>query len=302
MNTCLNNNVDKSNIISIQKIQDEEGYYGMLMYDKLKDEIIFKNQYDEETSLTNKSRNWIPKRKNIINQNHECIKYKGNWIETSYSINDLVLHNKKMYISLINNNTTSINSSNWKQLTENIDIIRPMYYSIFLNGSCCHYYDENISKIDSSRCIYKHKNPNESDLYECRKIEIDGEDEIIVPLSYIKKCTKNYFRYNENTKNVIILKPGLYRLTYNIAYHGTIYDVNSMISTLDKLDPILLSMSNNVNYVKMHETVKNINHTFILPLKQETQLLLILKFMKHNHDKMIWIHPVRTWMSIEKIN
>ena len=52
-----------------------------------------------------------------------------------------------------------------------------------------------------------------------------------------------------------------------------------------------------------NDNINYINHSFIIPIKKsEYNLSLGIKFNKRNVNKTIFIHPIKTFLTIEKIN
>ena len=197
------------------------------------------------------------------------------------------------------------------------DVIRPdvlpsNFMGIFTNGHCCCHYDALTGLSVFSPCE-NHKSPEESNMYNNFTIKVN---KIItaLPLSLIAQNNTKYYDYDIDNGMVYVKEPGFYKITYNITYHGSIYDVKSKVSIIrNKPEPIMYSNNSHVNrqltdqiidkYYLENEQLRHINHTFFLPIKDgNAGLMLNIKLNEYNTGKIIFIHPIQTWMVIEKLS
>jgi hypothetical protein len=216
----------------------------------------------------------------------------------------------------------------------------PTFFSVFTNGACCYKFNKKLgmSVFDVENCCYGHKSP--SKMYSCKKIYLRNDNEIILPLLLVAKNDTGY--YEQTDSLISIKKHGYYRVTYNIAYHGSIYDLLSKVNVVkqDKQDTLLYSVNKSNNRLLPYEILtcdslqllpgddkdkyyeydgtksetldkltQYINHTFYLPIKKESNnkknyfsVQLTLKINKYNRNKVIYIHPIKTWISIERLD
>jgi hypothetical protein len=172
-----------------------------------------------------------------------------------------------------------------------------------------------------------------------RKSVIKNKDEVI-PLNLIGKNTGQSYDYIDGNNAVYIINPGLYRITYNITYHGSIYDFISTVRMTDESDPDNKKELNHVMHSynisrnrpyeeydnnddkskdKKYTSMKNIdrytkiiNHSFYLldkkrddlddPMNVSYKLSLCMKKYSKNVGKKLYIHPITTWMCVEKVS
>jgi len=206
----------------------------------------------------------------------------------------------------------------------------PLFFGMFANQICCTGFnkDRNVSMYNSNKCKYEHKHITDSQLYEYKKYTINDKM-YKVPINLVGKTNNNVFQYNSNMESLYLIKEGFYRITYNLCYHGSVYDVRTMISIEDRdldSDPeiITFSINKSINRLdntikdKYYDTIKNddhleeitqyVNHSFVYQVKSNRrnntryQLSLKLRFLNKNKHKNIYIHPINTWLNIEQIN
>lgn len=191
----------------------------------------------------------------------------------------------------------------------------PLVHAFFTNGSCCFKYDikQNRCVFAPEVCPYEHEDPDQSQIYLPQKININEETNLIIPLNFVTYCDSNYFKVNQDPKTVEILKLGIYRVSYSVTYHGKLTCLTSQICTVEEeskdqyeVEPILYSINHNYrNIDNGSDQISVINHTFILPVR-EKNIHLIMSLLFPDTDienkKSIYIHPVQSWMSIEKLN
>jgi len=194
------------------------------------------------------------------------------------------------------------------------------FFSIFTTESCCYQYNERsgVSVFNQNKCPHKHDSPELSNMYDFKRIKCH-ETFIKLPLPMITKNDSEYFDYNNETGGIIIKQQGYYRITYMITYHGSIYDMISSVYNID--ESILYSVNKSINRSRNDVTLDTyydysgnddertddlmrcINHSFYLPVKNDdVELILTLKLNKHNKNKILYIHPIQTWMTIDKID
>jgi len=240
----------------------------------------------------------------------------GEWEKSKdYRINNVVKYNGSLYIC--NNNdddNVEVNKSNRWRLLLSEEILgsntSSVLFSFITNGMCCISYDKEsrTSSFNFKKCINSHK-PNTTPIYN--PIEFDIKNECIYPVSfnYINK-TCNFYSFNEKPPALYITSQGFYRITCNIAYYGTLYDFDCSVSVVTpqnrKPEEIIFSRNKSVNKYDDGggDNISHFNYTFPFTIKERNiyQILLLLKFGKHNTGKKICILPVNTWITIERIS
>lgn len=198
----------------------------------------------------------------------------------------------------------------------------PAFFGVFTNGTCCYKYEQSLGiSVFNKKCPNNHKSPNVSTIYNTLRIDYK-KDILVIPTYLIAKNNLKYYDFNSD--NFIVIKePGYYRITYNLSYHGSIFDIISGVSTIDNnnIDFIPYSISKSINrYINdeknenyydyndnnpdiLMELAKNINHSFYLPVKHKKPYIisLAIKINKNNVNKTLYIHPVKTWLCIDRI-
>jgi len=314
------------------------------------DVVIDPNDYDNLFICTQMpAGSKIPPSKDSGNWNFflgQNIVFRGKWNhDHDYRKNHIVLGmldnnlyiakrdtSSKMNPSEDHDNWDIFFSKSWFNTTSLPDMpstSNPLFFGMFANEVCCAGYnkDREISTYNSKKCTHEHKRLEDSQIYGYKKHTIDDKM-YTVPINLVGKSNTIY-QYNSNMESLYIKQEGTYRFTYNLCYHGSIYDVKTMISIEDRdLDSdqqiITFSVNKNVNRFdttmkdKYYENIKDndhldditqyVNHSFIYQVKANKrenvryQTCLKLRFTKKNKGKKIFIHPVNTWLSIERIN
>lgn len=261
------------------------------------------------------------------------VKYIGKWIYgNNYVKNNIVVDqiDSSLYICCQSNKShlqPSLDNVNWsKFIPVNPINAHEYFYGLFTNSTCCCYYDNNLrlTLYDKSNCPNSHNNINESkiNLYIQQIISIN--EQINIPINLIGSMSGISYSYNKELDAIYIISHGLFKITYNVCYHGSIYDVMSYVKIVkDNDDEEIFSNSknkstnriNNDNDDSYYEKIKDqhhydditqyINHTFIGYIKEsksrQHKIMLMLRFSDKNNGKSIFIHPIETWVSIEKI-
>jgi hypothetical protein len=237
----------------------------------------------------------------LINQTNQktLIKNKGQWKNTDrYFTNDIVNYQNDVYIckqANRNENNPSINNINWELIFKvPTSTHNSLFFASLKTSSANTFLEFRIKK----------------------KLEF-------IPLNHILNNESRC--YDNKRSNVTIKENGSYRFTYNIVYHGSLYNLTSGLTIMDNSSEssdqnkkmVSYSLNNSQNrmnndtlpdqyYEKINnleENIKYMNHSFIIPIYGgEFTLSLALKFNPRNVNKKIYIHPQKTWMTIEKIN
>jgi len=212
-----------------------------------------------------------------------------------YNTNDDNVYFKNRFKEYLNlcQKTKSFNKVNFK---------KELFFGIFVKQSCCYIYDKlsGISNLELSQCVNNHTNPNDS-INNLLKINIKNEI-LNIPINVIiKNNTSSYDFINDGS--IIFKKKGFYRITYNIVYEGNLSKIQSKIIAFNgnNYEEIPYSLNKN-NNVCINE-IEVINHTFFLQIKNNLiglKLYLSLIFI-NQMNKTVIIHPVQTWLHIEKL-
>ena len=201
-----------------------------------------------------------------------------------------------------------------------------LFNATFVNGSCCIKCDgeSKTSMIDYDNCPHGHQDKSTSTIYQLQEIDIDENSNVIaIPFSFINICNGCAFDYDSESKNISIKEPGFYSMTYNITYHGSIYNFLARVTTFQrecncvvgKIIPTSVSKCNNRPVCDaqsaefyncpcdVEDVVNTCNFTFFFCLKEGNicNLLLNLKFPPTNYCQKIFIHPIKTWINIQKL-
>ncbi|MBA42822.1 MAG: hypothetical protein CMF62_02295 [Magnetococcales bacterium] len=255
----------------------------------IKNEITeFKNAKEDLKSLFDKT-----------NQ-QSIIKNKGKWRSNErYLSNDIVISENNVYIAQSahrSDNPPYKDKFNWQLIFETPTTTHnALFYAVLKLHSIGNYAEIKVNKMVEK-----------------------------IPMNFIKNNESSCYLHKNNS--VHIIKEGDYRITYNITYHGSIYKLLSGVLIKDVLNetskkPEFISASINSNKNRfindtmpdtyyenptednIDELVNHINHSFIVPIYgSEYSLTLGLKFNKRNNRKKAFIHPLKTWITIEKIN
>jgi hypothetical protein len=348
----INNNVQK--YIDLLKINENNIEYGKIYYDKETDNIYFENKNKDikQLSINTRTINILDKKTPHILQNDNICLFKGVWNDDIlYTIDEIVIFENSIYINIQNNtNIKPLNNNDyWNVILNNTNdkintVINPstlkneiiiddsiedlIYNNISSNGLFFVIFNNNDQYIYdrlSNTTVKNTEKHIEQNINNIKKIIIKKDIETIM-LNLVGKSDDFFFDYISSNNSIHIIKNGFYKITYNIAYHGSVYNVKSMISIIDNnlqnnnIQHIRHSYNKSINrpindilpdsyYEKeddFEEKIMYINHSFILPLRNESvesnyQILLNLKFFDNNLNKIIYIHPTYTWMSIETI-
>ena len=147
-----------NDIILINDIIQNKKSFGKLFYDKQTDDIYYTNKINETKLITSSN-----------------ITYKSTWDSTkNYYQNDIVIHNNTLYICIkqtINENID--NTIYWQFLCFQNN---PIFFSIFVNESCCYKYDDEYGITKFIEC--EHNNPSESNMYKIIELQITENDMI----------------------------------------------------------------------------------------------------------------------------
>tara|TARA_Y100000768_G_C23951905_1_gene670649 strand:+ start:311 stop:1681 length:1371 start_codon:yes stop_codon:yes gene_type:complete len=232
-----------------------------------------------------------------LTNNKLLVRNKGQWVQNDrYFTNDIIKYNNNIYIASnpIKSSKIPSDDMNWILL---IETPTTTHNALFF-GVLKSYTLDNLLKYKIEQVFYK------------------------IPINYVQNNNSQCYNFKEDSVNII--KEGDYRITYNIVYHGSIYDFTSGITIKDALSEqeqkdnyefISFSLNKDKNRQSndtipdnYYETMENdninyINHSFIIPIKKsEYNLSLGIKFNKRNVNKTIFIHPIKTFLTIEKIN
>lgn len=268
------------------------------------------------------------------------VKYIGKWVYgNNYIRNNIVIDeiDSSLYICCESNKShlqPSLDSNNWSPFmpisnlgnNKNINTNNEYFYGLFTNSTCCCHYDTKlrITLYDKSNCHHSHNSINESKINAYMKQLITINEQINIPINLVGSMIGLSYNYNKELDSLYILGYGLFKITYNICYHGSIYDVMSYVKIVkDNDSEEIFSNSknkstnriNNDNNDDYYEKIKDqhhyddvtqyINHSFVGYIKESKfkkhKIMLMLRFSNRNNGKSIFVHPIETWISIEKI-
>lgn len=221
--------------------------------------------------------------------------YKGIWNSVGYyKSGDIVKYNKIFYIS-------KKESINQKPILED-------YWDIFFgqkNNLLLVIFDETYGLVPRE---------NIDEPYNTHEVKSPVE---YVRLNSVRYLDESYYKLLDN-RCVMFIVDGIYRITYNVTYNGTIKDVQSLAwinagnNGHDEDKVIQYSIHRSINTTLQDkeynredddedENVNVINHTFIFPAKKEYKFYLGFKFAKYNIGLVFNLHYRTTWLSIERI-
>lgn len=299
------------------------------------DVVIDPSDYDTLYIYRNRKKELVstkPPHKDTINWTFffgNNIVFRSRWAyETEYSKNHIVIDNNDYNLYICKSNLKSYTnpsadhenwdiffSNDWANAENKNDISSSLLFAVFSNNTCCIRYDndQNHSVYDPSNCQYRHKYITESNLYNFIEYIVKN-DTFTIPLNIINTLNNSYYKYNNN---LTIRENGYYRITYNITYHGSVYNIKSAVSVFFTTEEyITYSVNRSVNRYgseddsyyeniededKLEDITNYINHSFITPLKKGQTIKLLLKFTKRNMNKKLFIHPLNTWITVEKV-
>lgn len=196
-----------------------------------------------------------------------------------------------------------------------------IFSAVYLNSVCCVHYDEHmgVSTFDTTRCSHNHITINESNTYNYTKIPYVPQ--IYIRTFYVNLNDTKVYEYDEYNGYILLKEIGHYKVTYNITYHGSINEVifGIITKTENKSEEIPFSINKSRNRCicdtkedtyydennddnKIEEIMTTVNHTFMFLSKESCNIQILIKLGEKNKDKTIYIHPLNTWILIEKIN
>lgn len=277
-----------NDIIIINDITQNKKSFGKLYYDKQTDDIYYTNKINETKIITSSN-----------------ITYKSTWDHTKhYYQNDIVIHNNALYICIKQTTNEYIdNTTYWQFLCFQNN---PIFFSIFVNESCCYKYDDECGITKFIKC--NHETPSESNMYKIIELQITDNIDHLLPFTFVTKNNNNYYKILED--ELYIIHSGYYRITYNLAYHGTFKFIKTCMQITDTYNSINGEYNIYSNQFTKNQTngiddiAASINHTYFLAIKQKQHILTKLEFImqfRKSANTHIWIHPVESWLSIERI-
>jgi len=295
------------NQILIFDITQKNKQFGKMYYDKENDDILFVNKMNEAISLT------------CTKLNNRSTIFRDNWISgISYQTNDIVVSDNCTYICIKNNTDANVkNNAYWQKLSGQSQSI---LFAFFTSESCCYKYDENAGISVFTKC--KHQTPEESEMYGSKQLEVTEDIDYILPFTFITKNDTDCFEFKDDC--IHIKKSGYYKVTYNIVYRGSVRTVISKMIVTNSYqedtdgDYNVFSTNKSVNRMhnddrndeyylnedNMDETTQYINHTFFIPIpndKHVSHKLEMALLFKNSIGKVILLHPIETWINIERI-
>jgi hypothetical protein len=313
-------------------IKENNTSYGKLCYDKNIDNIVFVNKTNKYP-IINKLKDAESNRRKLFRG-----EYKN---KTNYFVNDIVLYQNNVCMCIENvidstvqpdldgrkwiilNKDTCFPHDNSDKLEDNntVEIIcdkqeKKLMMVLYTTDNCCFKYSEfkGLSVFDPATCKNKHQDPSQSKMYDYLS---SNKQNIKLHMGLVIENNKAYYDLNDETNNIIIHTEGIYRITYNVRYHGSIYWVISSLYKIfeNQQDIINESISRSTNrpfndveedrYYEHHQDddliSNNINHTFFLFLKKGLPIELYLE-LKFNQNNIIFVHPLTTWISIERVS
>ena len=254
--------------------------------------------------------------------------YRGHWSENDYKKNHLVLHESIIYIckrECISRMSPDIDYENWDIFFSSLwfDKSNQFFLGFFSNDTCCTEYSSGKQQTMYTQRNCNHHSLEDSNIYDHRRMVIK-DTFYEVPINCIGHMT-SLFNYNPNYYNLIISEEGVYRITYNIEYHGSIFNVIGLVTEEDldlntRPQTIRFSVNKSNNQIDsgiertfyegtedVEEITEYLNHTFYYTVtknkndKTNYLLKLKLKFLDNNYNRVLYLHSLNCWMGIEKI-
>lgn len=279
----INNNKQLSEKIILHRITQKSDNFGEMYYDIRTDNIYFKNRIGDIRLLSGDSH-----------------------LSNKYDKNEHNKHNKR------NNHTSNNTFKERNDMLNKTDDI-----SIFLSTKSTEDLDKLVPELESDN-IYLDENIDvnadvnaDANVDEYKMIKIKGPS-ISIPLSIIINPKYGNITRIDNG-NIIIKDNGFYRVTYNFAYHGSIYDIISCLSILgnNKNNIIPHSIHRSINrnkndqeddlYYNNNENINTINHIFYLKVSDAPiRLTFILKLHEYNIGKILCIHKEKSWICVDR--
>lgn len=208
--------------------------------------------------------------------------------------------------------------------TQSLSNYIPILFGMYINGSEYVKYNEKngTSIFNPLTCSNDDGLQNKLDMYNYKKFTYAPKIEL--PINLIAKNNPDYYEYHENNESIIIKEKGYYKITYNITYHGSVYNpiFNIIVTDINtqKTEHILYSIHKNNTGVNndtdnglydyegnnvsvLDDLINTTSHNFLLPIKETGiyAIKLMIKLTESNKNKSIYVHPVKTWIAIEKL-
>lgn len=261
--------------------------------------------------------------------------YRGQWDANDiYKINHTIINpdDKSLYISKNNNESNFLpheDNNKWELILQNNgnsntnNTYSPItFFSLYTNSSCCIKQDDtsDLSYFDFDNCLNGHKSIDESNMYDFTVIKMEDNAKLYpIDCCMIKKTDLDYYEYNDIDKTILIYKDGFYKMTYNVVYHGSVYDVITkiLIKNDNKWEELIHGTNKDYNrhlsdsrqdicYEKpdsIDDVFRCINHTFPFSVKNgQKEIKFLIKINDYNTNKKMFIHPLKTWINIEYVN
>ena len=227
------------------------------------------------------------------------IDFRGEWDNSvEYEKNNIVTYGGSVYISNAKNihQVPSIENC-WNLLLQNNS--RCVFYSLCVNNLCCiNFLKNGESEINCDSCENNHT-IEDTNVYDYLYFKYDNNARLFpINLGYINQ-THNIYGYNFETTEILIQDPGFYKIIYNIVYNGDVSELTGCVSVTmnNKTSELITSVKKCFN---SDDKEHHINHTFFCRLRNICSLRLLVKFKENDNGKHVYVHPIKTWLCIEK--
>ena len=297
---------------------------GDLVIDPLDNNNIYICQTDECDQSTVPSNNTIDW--NFFYGN--AVIYSGEWkYGTKYKKNNIVYDKETNQLFICDDNPVNfvyphLDNTKWSLFMPTIEstIHKSSLYGINVTQQCCTKYntDKNVTLYDTSKCNHN-INTTLKQVHQYTSYTITSKS-MHIPINIIGQIVNTDISYDNN--KIFITTPGLYKITYNICYHGSLFNTISCVTKTNNGNIELFTSSKNKSINRLstdktkesyytdstkkniNEITQYINHTFMAYIneKNTNEINLMLIFSSSSINKIIFIHPVETWMFIERVS
>jgi hypothetical protein len=250
--------------------------------------------------------------------------FTGKWhSDTTYLQNQIVSRKDGIYIAKRNVIKENFVTDDWSQIFSTSDIKLPIFYSLLASKeiACClrYYSDEGKSMILPCK---EHSDPD-INIWDERILSPTSFDPIVFPI--IAKCDEPFYEFVDRKKSIHISHSGIYKITYNIEFHGSIHMLHALACIKNDLIPDAKteaiknsscrywhrpkndSESDDVycDSENLGINTSNIQHSFVLPLEVEPvsyQLTIGYRVYGIDKGKLLYLHPLSSWILIERLS
>ena len=263
--------------IILNSIVNNSKNYGIFYYDVEKDQLFFKNKDNKIIPLTDKK---------VVHVRDNKVLHQGIWNSNIfYELNELVQFDNKLYICI--NSHTSNDDNDPKSNTLDWLLICQVNYNGDNNNNFLY-----LSCFNNNKTINITKNFNLS-----------------LPVYNVMDISGNNI-YVENDNKILINQSGLYKITYNIGYYGSVVTIIGQVGLLNvdnnRGEIVKHSCCSSYNYYhdNNNDQIVNLQHSFFVNIrtdKYDDQICrLILTVSSQDINKTFNYDCTKTWIYIKK--